>query len=64
MWGNDHVRLAAPCRYEALLALSPEAYVADLEAKGEDLTIQEVRVRMAVWPETALQTGPDCSQAA
>lgn len=35
--------LAAMCRYDPLLALSPEMYVSALEAKGEDLTITELR---------------------
>ncbi len=28
------------CRHDALLKLVPEAYIAELESKGEDLTLQ------------------------
>lgn len=44
--------LATWKKYEALLALVPETYVAALEAKGEDLTLAEIKmeVREALFP--------------
>ena len=33
-------------RHEALLAMVPENYVADLEAKGDDLTLAEIKTEI------------------